>query len=66
MGVDGDQGGRAGLVLPADHFQQSPALRIVAVVPPPAAAIIAAAGLINACLLTDRKLSDIKVVVNLS
>ncbi len=27
-------------------------------------AIIAAAGLINACLLTDRKLEDIKVVVN--
>src|SRR5689334_374913 len=27
-------------------------------------AIITAAGLINACLLTDRKLSDIKVVVN--
>jgi malate dehydrogenase (oxaloacetate-decarboxylating)(NADP+) len=27
-------------------------------------AIITAAGLINACLLTDRKLSDVKVVVN--
>ena len=27
-------------------------------------AIITAAGLINACLLTDRTLSDIKVVVN--
>ena len=27
-------------------------------------AIIAAAGLVNACLLTDRKLEDIKVVVN--
>ena len=27
-------------------------------------AIITAAGLINACFLTDRKLGDIKVVVN--
>ena len=27
-------------------------------------AIITAAGLINACLLTDRKLADIRVVVN--